>query len=73
MTTTCPTCRGTGQIIESPCAHCGGAGTVVRENVTVKLPPGIDHGMKLRLTGKGEGARPGGPRWRPLRRCSDHR
>ncbi len=61
MTTTCPTCRGAGQIIEAPCVSCRGSGTTVKtENVTVKLPAGIDHGMKLRLTGKGEGAPPGG-------------
>jgi len=61
MTTTCPTCSGAGRVIETPCVECRGGGTtVVHENVTVKLPAGIDHGMKLRLTGKGEGGPPGG-------------
>ncbi|MCA9558692.1 MAG: molecular chaperone DnaJ [Myxococcales bacterium] len=64
MATTCPRCRGGGQIIESPCTTCSGRGTQQRvDKVTVKVPPGVGHGMKLRVTGKGdpgpEGAVPG--------------
>lgn len=55
MTTTCPRCRGAGEIIKEPCADCGGAGRRQQvERVTVKVPAGVDGGMKLRLTGKGE-------------------
>jgi molecular chaperone DnaJ len=55
MTTTCPTCRGMGQVIREACPQCEGSGEDVRhEMVSLKVPPGIDHGMKLRLTGKGE-------------------
>lgn len=62
MTTTCPRCRGTGQIIETPCDTCHGSGyeeTV--DKVTVKIPAGVDTGMKLRVSGKGERSQvPGG-------------
>lgn len=62
MTTTGPRCRGQGQIIETPCGTCRGSGyreTV--DKVTVKIPAGVDTGMKLRITGKGERApTPGG-------------
>jgi molecular chaperone DnaJ len=61
MTTTCPSCRGRGQTIEKPCITCNGDGTEVsRDTVSVEIPPGVDDGMKLRLTGKGEDGPPGG-------------
>jgi molecular chaperone DnaJ len=61
MTTTCPACRGRGQSIASPCKTCRGGGTeVIHDTVSVDIPPGVDDGMKLRLTGKGEGGPPGG-------------
>ena len=63
MTTTCPSCRGTGQVIADPCSTCQGTGEETQnERVSVKVPPGIDHGMKLRLSGQGEvgpGSQPG--------------
>ncbi len=60
--TTCPTCRGTGQIIPHPCPACRGAGQVMaRKTVAVKIPAGVDNGSRLRLTGEGEPGVFGGP------------
>jgi molecular chaperone DnaJ len=64
VTRTCSQCGGTGQIIKNPCKTCRGDGRVVKErSIELKIPPGIDHGDKLRITGEGEagarGATPG--------------
>lgn len=61
----CPTCGGKGQFIDSPCAKCQGRGEVEREDtITVKVPPGVEEGMVLRVPGHGypspeKGAPPG--------------
>jgi molecular chaperone DnaJ len=60
--TTCPTCRGNGQVIPSPCPKCRGTGQVMAsKKVAVKIPAGVDHGSRLRLTGEGEPGVFGGP------------
>jgi len=61
--TTCPHCRGRGQSIPHPCTRCRGAGQVMaKKTVTVKIPPGVDTGSRLRLTAEGEaGSSGGGP------------
>src|SRR5262245_6060564 len=60
--TTCPACRGAGQLVKDPCGKCKGAGytrkTVFRE---VKIPAGGDHHMRVRLAGEGELSTSGGP------------
>ena len=63
MTTrVCPRCGGTGQTIPSPCGECGGDGRVrARRTLTVKVPAGIENGMRIRLTGEGEVGPGGGP------------
>ncbi|MBT9497745.1 MAG: molecular chaperone DnaJ, partial [Zoogloea sp.] len=46
---TCPKCHGSGRIIPEPCTSCGGAGRVKRQKtLEVKIPTGIDDGMRLR-------------------------
>jgi molecular chaperone DnaJ len=61
-TTTCPTCSGTGRRIPQPCPTCHGQGRRrVTETVTVEVPPGVDDGTRLRLVGRGEAGRNGGP------------
>ncbi len=59
---TCPQCRGKGQIISDPCGTCSGQGRV-RDNktISVKIPPGVDTGDRVRLTGEGEAGEKGGP------------
>lgn len=53
--TTCPYCKGRGQVISNPCRKCRGAGRVEKtRKVQVKIPAGVDDGSKLRLTGEGE-------------------
>jgi molecular chaperone DnaJ len=60
--TTCPSCRGVGQIITHPCPECKGNGQVMtRKKVSVKIPAGVDNGSRLRLTGEGEAGAYGGP------------
>lgn len=64
VSTTCPTCHGQGQTIIDPCVECRGDGHIlVQRNVSVKIPPGVDNGSRLRLRGEGEpgenGAAPG--------------
>ena len=63
MTTrACPRCQGTGSIIPHPCGECGGDGRVrARRTLTVKVPAGIESGMRIRLTGEGEVGPGGGP------------
>jgi molecular chaperone DnaJ len=59
---TCGQCRGVGRIINKPCLTCRGAGRVQRERkLTIKIPPGIATGQRLRLQGEGESGPQGGP------------
>jgi molecular chaperone DnaJ len=59
--TPCPTCKGKGTLIDSPCRNCGGTGLVKRKRkISVKIPVGIDEGYQLRLRGEGEMAANGG-------------
>ncbi len=59
---TCPTCRGTGRIISNPCKKCYGEGRVrVSKVINVKIPPGVDNGTKLRVSGEGDSGKNGGP------------
>ncbi|MGH6805705.1 MAG: molecular chaperone DnaJ, partial [Telluria sp.] len=59
---TCPKCHGSGKVIPEPCAACGGAGRIKRnKTLEVKIPAGIDNGMRIRSTGNGEPGTNGGP------------
>jgi molecular chaperone DnaJ len=59
---TCPHCRGTGRIVRNPCDACLGQGRVRRnKKLSVKIPPGVDNGDRVRLGGEGEAGRNGGP------------
>jgi len=63
MTTTCPACRGEGQVIESPCGRCRGSGKESRtSDVKIDVPAGIEEGVRLRLSGEGDVGEPGAPR-----------
>jgi molecular chaperone DnaJ len=51
----CPTCQGSGQVIDKPCRPCGGQGRVRREKtLSVNIPPGVEDGTRIRLAGEGE-------------------
>lgn len=59
---TCPKCRGTGRIISNPCSKCGGEGRAnVSKVINIKIPPGVDNGTKLRVSGEGDAGTNGGP------------
>lgn len=59
---TCGNCRGTGQVITSPCDKCRGQGRVEREKqIEVKIPAGVETGSRLRLQHEGESGVYGGP------------
>ena len=59
---TCPHCHGSGKIIPDPCNTCHGQGKVKKhKTLEIKIPAGIDDGMRIRSTGNGEPGRNGGP------------
>ncbi len=59
---TCPRCRGTGRVVGDPCRTCRGQGRVEeRKTLSVKVPPGVDTGDRIRLTGQGEAGSNSGP------------
>ena len=59
---TCPQCKGSGKLIPSPCMACHGVGkTKSNKTLEVKIPAGIDDGMRIRSTGNGEPGTNGGP------------
>jgi molecular chaperone DnaJ len=62
---TCPTCHGAGEVISDPCGVCYGEGRVDKQKtLSVNIPPGVDEGTRIRLSGEGEC----GPRGAP---CGD--
>ncbi|MGJ7529954.1 molecular chaperone DnaJ [Variovorax sp. GB1P17] len=59
---TCPTCHGSGKIVPDPCTVCHGQGKIKNnKTLEVKIPAGIDDGMRIRSTGNGEPGTNGGP------------
>jgi molecular chaperone DnaJ len=59
---TCPSCRGQGTMIEDPCNSCHGRGVKEEtKTLSVKIPPGVDTGDRIRLSGEGEAGAMGGP------------
>lgn len=61
MQQTCPTCHGTGKVISEPCEECHGQGRIKTEKtLEIKIPQGIDDGMRIRSTGNGEPGTNGG-------------
>lgn len=63
MATTCPRCRGAGQVIESPCTSCKGAGKVSEKSeIKISIPPGIEEGVRLRVPGQGDAGDANAPR-----------
>lgn len=62
QTRPCNVCHGNGKIIEKPCHDCHGSGTVRKNRkIHVKIPAGVDNGIRIRVTGEGEVGSKGGP------------
>jgi molecular chaperone DnaJ len=60
---TCPTCGGAGTVVDNPCPACGGEGRkrTIRK-ISVKVPPGVETGSRLKISGEGEAGLHGGAR-----------
>jgi len=59
---TCSACRGSGKIIRNPCKTCRGSGLTQKERVlNVDVPPGVEEGTRIRLSGEGAAGVNGGP------------
>jgi len=59
---TCPQCRGNGRIVRNPCKTCKGSGHVQKERtLSVDVPPGVEEGTRIRLSGEGQAGLNGGP------------
>ena len=58
---TCPRCHGQGTVIADPCKNCRGQGRVhEQKTLSVKVPPGVDTGDRVRMAGQGEAGTRGG-------------
>jgi len=58
----CPRCAGAGRVVEKPCRACRGAARQEKTSkITIRIPPGVDTGARLRSAGNGEGGVRGGP------------
>ncbi|OIO38578.1 MAG: molecular chaperone DnaJ, partial [Candidatus Omnitrophica bacterium CG1_02_46_14] len=59
----CNHCHGQGSFVEHPCHDCRGTGRIsVKRKIEAEIPPGVDHGLRLRISGEGEAGSRGGPR-----------
>jgi molecular chaperone DnaJ len=59
---TCPTCNGEGSTVTSKCGSCKGEGRVyAEETLNIDIPAGVQEGMQLSLSGKGNAGERGGP------------
>ncbi|MBI5571303.1 MAG: molecular chaperone DnaJ [Desulfomonile tiedjei] len=60
ISTTCPTCQGSGTVITDPCRSCRGLGRFLKKRkLSLKVPAGVETGSRLRLNGEGEPGEPG--------------
>lgn len=58
----CMNCSGTGKMVREKCTTCRGEGRVRREKtVSINIPPGVDNGTQIRISGQGEAGVNGGP------------
>ncbi len=63
ISTTCPACHGTGTVITDPCSNCRGSGVIDKDSlINVKIPAGVDDGMRLRVADEGDAGKNGGQR-----------
>jgi len=61
MSSTCPHCRGAGQMITDPCKDCKGAGRIKeKQRIKIRIPAGVDNGMRLKMNGYGDAGEAGG-------------
>ena len=61
MSTICPSCHGQGKMITNPCSTCRGSGREKKkQTIQIKIPPGVDSGMQLRMGGYGDAGEGGG-------------
>jgi molecular chaperone DnaJ len=61
-TVECDVCHGDGRVAETPCHHCGGRGrTLEQQTLSIDVPPGIEDGQRIRLTGRGHAGDAGAP------------
>ena len=59
---TCPKCRGAGRVVKHPCKACSGHGQIQKERtLAVDIPPGVEEGTRIRLSGEGQAGLNGGP------------
>lgn len=57
----CPVCKGAGSVVRTPCRECRGSGRIKdKSTISLKIPRGVDTGVRLRMAGKGEGGQRGG-------------
>jgi len=62
MSSVCPHCGGAGQVITDPCRTCSGAGRVKdKQRIKIRIPAGVDNGMRLKMSGCGDAGEAGGP------------
>jgi molecular chaperone DnaJ len=62
ISTTCSRCHGEGTIVQTPCPTCKGMGKEAKKrNISIKIPPGVETGSRMRVRGAGEGGDRGGP------------
>lgn len=62
MSSVCPHCSGAGQVITDPCKTCNGAGRVKdKQRIKIRIPAGVDNGMRLKMSGCGDAGEAGGP------------
>lgn len=61
LTRTCPDCQGMGSVVRDACPNCHGEGRLRQERVlSIKIPPGVEDGTRLRVTGEGDAGVHGG-------------
>ena len=62
MASVCPHCNGAGQTITDPCKECKGAGRIKeKQKITIRIPAGVDNGMRLKMNGYGDAGLSGAP------------
>ena len=59
----CPACSGRGTVVSDPCGTCKGTGREIKaKEIQIKIPAGVEEGMRIRVTGEGDAGDPGAPR-----------